>query len=80
MQTGVCTPAIPPPLGHTKPASFQKRAAGRLIRGGGYAMSNSASWDIERRWIGAQIDSFDPIGIKESAGRLVRETESTGGF
>jgi len=24
------------------------------VRGGGYSMSNSASWDIERTWIGAQ--------------------------
>ena len=23
------------------------------VRGGGYSMSNSASWDIERPWIGA---------------------------
>ena len=23
------------------------------VRGGGYSMSNSASWDIERTWIGA---------------------------
>jgi len=44
------------------------------VRGGGYAMSNTAAWGIERTWIGAQEPSTRVINMNQ-LGRALTEGE-----
>lgn len=44
------------------------------VRGGGYAMSNSASWNIARTWIGAQEPQTRLINMNQ-LGRVLLETD-----
>jgi anaerobic selenocysteine-containing dehydrogenase len=44
------------------------------VRGGGYAMSNTAAWGIERTWIGAQEPSTRVINMNQ-LGRALTEIE-----
>jgi len=44
------------------------------VRGGGYTMSNSASWSIERTWIGAQEPSTRIVNMNH-LGRALTEGE-----
>jgi len=44
------------------------------VRGGGYTMSNSASWDIERTWLGDQEPPTRAINMNK-VGRILTEPE-----
>ncbi len=44
------------------------------VRGGGYSMSNSASWDIERTWLGDQEPPTRAINMNK-VGRILTEPE-----
>jgi anaerobic selenocysteine-containing dehydrogenase len=46
------------------------------VRGGGYTMSNSASWNIDRKWIGAGEPATRAINMNH-VGRLLNEPEGT---
>lgn len=46
------------------------------VRGGGYSMSNSASWDIERTWIAAQEPPTRAINMNH-LGRALTEPDGT---
>lgn len=45
------------------------------VRGGGYAMSNSASWGIERTWIGAEEPSTRLVNMNQLGRALDEATE-----
>ena len=44
------------------------------VRGGGYSMSNSASWDIERRWLGDAEPATRAVNMNK-VGRILTEPE-----
>jgi anaerobic selenocysteine-containing dehydrogenase len=44
------------------------------VRGGGYTMSNSASWDIERTWLGDQEPPTRAVNMNK-VGRILTEPE-----
>ena len=44
------------------------------VRGGGYSMSNSASWDIERRWLGDAEPATRTVNMNK-VGRILTEPE-----
>jgi anaerobic selenocysteine-containing dehydrogenase len=46
------------------------------VRGGGYAMSNSASWDIERSWLADQEPSTRAVNMNK-VGRILTEPEGS---
>src|SRR4029079_4138217 len=45
------------------------------VRGGGYSMSNSASWNIERTWIGAAAPSTRGVNMNHLGRALLDYTD-----